>query len=237
MPPLILIPGNMCDARLWAAMGRVLDEARIAWSVAPVLAAPSIAAMAADVLAAMPDRAVPVGFSMGAIVVLEMIRQAPERIAAAAFVALNAGADLPERAAARPRQQANVRAGNLAQVVADELKPVYFAAANRDDPALRALTLDMAMALGVEIFVAQSEALRTRPDLRPVLEGLAVPSLFACGVEDRLCPPEWHRRWAGLAGPGATLHIVEGAGHLLPIEQPQALGAALVDWLVTKEIA
>lgn len=237
MPPLLLLPGNMCDARLWAAVGRHLDSFGIEWRVAPPLVAPTIATMAADVLDVVQGRMIPVGFSMGAIVALEMMRQAPGRMAGAGFIALNAGADLPERAAVRPRQQADIRAGQLARVVGEELKPVYFATANRDDAAMRALTLKMALALGPDVFVAQSEALRTRSDLRAVLGRITVPALFACGEEDRLCPPEWHQDWADQVGPGATLRVIPGAGHLLPIEQPQALARTLRDWLVDKEIA
>ncbi|MGL4314872.1 MAG: alpha/beta fold hydrolase [Sphingomonas sp.] len=229
---LLLLPGNMCDARLWAPVGRRLDAAGLRWTVADLASGQAtIAAMASSALAAAPARITPVGFSMGAIVALEMWRQAPERIEALGLIALNAGADLPDRAAARPRQQADVRDGGLARVVGDELKPNYLAASHRDDQALRAMTMAMAMALGADSFVDQSEALRTRPDLRPVLSTIDVPVLLACGAEDRLCPPDWHHRWASEIGPRATLAVIADAGHLLPLEQPDLLADRLIGWL------
>ena len=95
-------------------------------------------------------------------------------------------ADLPERAPRRPVQQAEVRAGGLERVLVEELKPNYLAAANRANAPLLALLRDMGMALGPNVFVRQSEALRTRADLTPTLAALDVPVLLltrprACG--------------------------------------------------------
>lgn len=231
MPPVLLIPGNMCDARLWQPVAERLAEAGHAVRHAPKLDQPSIAAMAEAVLADHKEPAVAVGFSMGAIVAAEMARRAPEKVAALGLVAFNAWADLPERAAVRPRQQAEVRAGRLAAVVADELKPNYLAEANRRDAELLATVMDMAMALGPDVFVSQSEALRLREDLRPALPDIEVPVLLASGSEDRLCPPAWHRAWAEAIGANAHDYEIPGAGHLVPLEQPDALADALLGWL------
>ena len=191
--------------------------------------------MALQMLAANTGPLIPIGFSMGAIVALEMLRQDPVRVAALALIAFNATADLPERAAVRPRQQADVSAGNLVRVVANELKPHYLSSANTNNDALRTLTMDMAIALGPDTFVRQSEALRTRADLQTVLRTIAVPTLLACGSDDVLCPPDWHVAWASAIGAHATLSILPNAGHLLPIEQPAALADLLIGWLQTRQ--
>ena len=222
----ILLPGNMCDARLWVQAVRdtlpgALDADTARYD--------TIAAMAGRALALTTGPLLPVGFSMGAIVTLEMARQAPERIAGMVLLDANASADLPERAAVRPRQQADVLAGRLEEVVVGELKPNYLARAKRRDRALLALLRTMALDLGADVFVAQSEALRTRADLRDVLPTLNVPVLIACGAEDALCPPAWHEAMAAGAR-HATLHVIADAGHMLPLEQPQRLAEIIADW-------
>jgi pimeloyl-ACP methyl ester carboxylesterase len=222
----VLLAGNMCDARLWTRDVRAVLPGAVD---ADLTRDDTIAAMAERALAARAGTLLPVGFSMGGIVALAMAERAPERIAGLVLLDTNASADLPERAAARPRQQADVRAGALERVVVEELKPNYLAAANRGDAALLALLRDMALALGPEVFVRQSEALRTRPDLRHVLPALDAPVLLMCGAEDRLCPPEGHRALAADAR-AATLYVVPDAGHMLPLEQPAALAAALSSW-------
>lgn len=226
-PTILLLTGNMCDERMWAATRAALRGRELAVRVP---AESSIEAMAEACLGAHPGTLVPIGFSMGAIVALAMADVAPDRIAALGLIDANPGSDRPERAAVRRRQQRDVLDGNLERVVSEELKPAYLAEANRPDEALLALILDMALGLGPDVFVAQSEALRTRGDYRHVLGSLDVPLFLACGEEDELCPPELHREMAQSAA-HAELHVVEGAGHMLPLEQPDALNAELSAWL------
>ena len=229
----------MCDKRLWRAGDGAIYEALDVG--APVKDADlsqddTIAAMAARTLAATPGEIVALGFSMGAIVAVEMWVQAPERIAGLALLGYNASADLPERAAQRPRQQEEARSGGLERLLVDELKPNYLAQANRGDPALLTLLLAMGMHLGPDVFVHQSEALRTRQDRCSALPDIDVPVLFGSGTEDRLCPAEWHANWASLV-PDASLFAIPDAGHMLPLEAPHALARHLGAWLTAKDLA
>ncbi|MDZ7589037.1 MAG: alpha/beta hydrolase [Parasphingorhabdus sp.] len=226
-PTMVLLPGNMCDARLWSGFSGMSDVPAVH---ADLTRDGSITGMAARTLAANRGDMVLAGFSMGGIVALEMARQAPERIRGLILADTNAGADLPERAAARPAQQERVRNGELATIIADELKPVYLAAQNRNNHAMKELLFDMAMGLGDEVFIRQSEALRTRADLGPVLNSFAGPVLLLCGGEDALCPPAWHQAMAARCKDG-EVHVVAGAGHLLPLEQPQQFRTIVSDWL------
>ena len=224
---LLMLPGNMCDARLWHGLGdRGAAHADLSHD-------DSIANMAARALADHQGPLILIGFSMGGIVALEMARRAPQRIKGLVLADTNAGADLPARAAARPIQQARARSGELAIIVADELKPAYLATQNRDNGPLKTLLFDMAMALGEDVFVRQSEALRTRADLGQVLNAFDGPVLFLCGAEDALCPPAWHQEMAARCR-DAELHVIEGAGHLLPLEQPTKFRAAIDGWLSRK---
>ena len=233
-PLPLLIPGNMCDARLWDAVVR--EALAAATGRAPVdvdtFQDNTIAAMAARALAMTEGPLLPVGFSMGAIVATEMAVIAPERIEGLVLVGYNATADLPERAAHRPAQQAEVSTGGLERVLVEELKPNYLAAANRHDPALLALLRDMGLTLGPEVFIRQSEALRLREDRVAALPDLACPVLLMVGEEDALCPPAWHRCWQALI-PDAQLHI-EQAGHMLPLEAPHVLADRLAMWLARR---
>jgi pimeloyl-ACP methyl ester carboxylesterase len=232
-PTVLLLPGNMCDGRLWQGGGGVLLDriASLGWPIrCPALTDATVIGMAQRLARDQAGALIPIGFSLGGIVALALARLVPERIAAIALLDTNAAADLPERSAERPRQQDEVRAGALEQVVIGELKPNYLAADHCGDCDLLDLLRDMALDLGPELFAAQSEALRTRPDLRGVLGRLDVPAFVACGAEDRLCPPEWHRALAAEAA-DAELHVIAGAGHMLPLEQPDALAQRLGGWL------
>ena len=231
----------MCDARLWRGGGGVIVDGLAQAKLAPPVDADlttddSIAGMATRTLAATTGALLPIGFSMGAIVAAEMWVQAPERIAGLVLLGYNATADLPERAAHRPIQQAEVRSGGLERVLVEELKPNYLAARNRDDLPLLALLRDMGLNLGPDVFVRQSEALRRRADRVDALATITVPTFLGCGTDDQLCPPAWHRRWADAIA-DADYVSTPGAGHMLPLEAPAALSEQLATWFTTKEFS
>ena len=230
----ILLPGNMCDARLWrggdGAITRMLvDQPFGAVFDADLTRDDSIGAVAERTLAATTGRVLPIGFSMGAIIAVEMAVQAPERITGLVLAGYNATADLPERAAHRPVQQAEVRAGGLERVLVEELKPNYLAVQNRGNAALLDLLREMGIVLGDGVFVRQSEALRLRDDRCDAIAAFTVPVLYMCGSEDTLCPPEWHKQWAQMT-PDAQFTEITGSGHMLPLEAPDHFAQTLKTW-------
>lgn len=238
MTPLLL-PGNMCDARLWHGGARCLDHALVSAGMGRAVDADltlddTIEAMARRALLDTAGKLLPIGFSLGAIVAVEMWCLAPERIAGLVLLGYNATADLPARARLRPAQQDDVRAGNLERVLVEELKPNYLGTLGRGDPVLLSLLRDMGLQIGAEAFVRQSEALRTRLDRRDRLSSIHVPVLLGCGGDDILCPPLWHRQWAATID-DSTLFTVAGAGHMLPLEAPTTLSRTLATWFSTKE--
>jgi len=79
-------------------------------------------------------------------------------------------------------------------------------------------------------FAAQIHALLTRPDATPILAGLRIPALLLSATGDTWSPPAQHEAMRELC-PRAELIIVPEAGHMLPIEQPAAVAAALDSWL------
>jgi pimeloyl-ACP methyl ester carboxylesterase len=228
------MPGNMCDGRLWEGANHAIINAIEACGLSVSLIDfeddASIEAMAKRALSANNGPLIPIGFSMGGIVAFEMYRQAPQRIAALGLIDTTAAADT--RGPERLRQQGDIRAGHLERVVLEELKPNYLASCHAKDADLLDLLRDMAMTLGPDVFLAQSEALRTRADLTPVLSQISVPVLLASGQEDSLCPPDLHKLLAAKI-PNANVSIVEDAGHILPLEQPAILAGLISQFLTS----
>lgn len=226
---LILLPGMMCDARLFTPQVEAFGTAYHV--VVPGLDQTSIDGMAEAVLAQAPSGPLNVaGLSMGGIVAMAMVDLAPDRIARLALLDSNHHADAPERFDIRNRQIEDVKAGKLRDVIIDEMKPVYLAPENRSDQDLLDLLVDMAMDVGADAFIAQSVALRDRPERSSALRSFARPALVLCGAEDRLCPPERHHEMADLL-PDAGLVLVPGAGHISTLENPAAVNAAFRNWL------
>ena len=185
--------------------------------------------MAQSVLQSAPPQFALAGLSMGGIAAMEIMRCAPERVTHLALIATNPKAEDPAVSANRERHKAQVRQGHLRAVLRDEMKPNYLAdSAHKAD--ILDLCMTMAMQLGPETFLSQSEALASRPDQQDNLKLVTVPSLILCGKEDRLCPLDRHVLLAQLIC-GARLEIIDGAGHLPTLEQPEATNTALRIWL------
>ena len=110
------------------------------------------------------------------------------------------------------------------------LLPKLISAGRRDDADLRRLVVGMAEAVGAEVFIRQQTAIVGRPDGRDDLSRVAVPTAVICGDADELTPPDRHQEIAA-AIPGAKLTVIPGSGHLSTLEAPEAVSAALRDWL------
>jgi len=224
--PLVLLPGMMCDAWMWGGIDRALDV--------PVIhhlptGAATMAALAAGFLADAPPRFALAGLSMGGILAMEILRQAPDRVARLALLDTNPRAETAEVQARRAPQIDRALAGDLEGVMRDDMKPNYLAPGPRKAEILD-LCMDMALALGPQVFAQQSHALRDRPDQQATLAAFTGPALVLMGADDRLCPLDRHQLMHRLM-PQSQLQIIPGAAHLPPLEQPDATLRALRGWL------
>ncbi|NRB36467.1 MAG: alpha/beta fold hydrolase [Rhodobacteraceae bacterium] len=226
--PLVLIPGMMCDARLFAPQIAALSQTRRVITLLPT-DHDSMADLARDLLAKAPSRFALCGLSMGGIVAMEMLRQAPNRVARLALLDTNSRAEMPATQDKRAPQMAAVRQGHLARIMREEMIPNY-AHPDHPTPELDALALDMARDLGSEVFLRQSRALRDRPDQTETLERFTGPALILMGQGDRLCPQDRHAQMAR-AIPHARYVILPDTGHLSTLQAPQQVTSALKIWL------
>lgn len=230
MTPLVLLPGMMCDARLFGPQIDVLSG-RMPLHLAPITAHNTIAALAQAVLETAPPRFTLAGLSMGGIVAMQVMAQAPERVTQLALLDTNPLAEAPEVQLWRGPQITAVQAGQLETVMRYEMKPHYLADGPERGQILD-LCMDMASRLGPKVFVHQSQALRDRPDQRDNLRRVTVPTLILCGAQDRLCPVARHEVMHQLI-PHATFTVIPEAGHMPTLEQPRATTAALLAWMAT----
>lgn len=220
---LLLLPGMMCDARLWEPQVQALD---IPTFIGDLTTSDNLEEIGASVLENAPSSFAVAGLSMGGIVALELWRQAPERITHLALLDTNAKADTPDRRSTRLDQVQQVLAGQLRSLAMETLKPAYLAKANRDNKELLDVILAMAVDAGEATFERQSLALKDRPDSVAMLKTIDCPTLVMCGAEDRICPVSLHELMASRI-PGARLVIIDDCGHLASLERPDIVNQEL----------
>lgn len=226
--PLVFLPGMMCDARLFGPQIAALSP-EYSIMVSPVTRGERIEEIASGLLDELPARFALAGLSMGGIVAMEVLRRAPDRVTRLALMDTNPLPETPQVAAAREPQIVKARAGRLQDVMRDEMKPHYLAPGPYRNEVL-SLVMDMADALGPDVFVRQSRALQRRRDQQSTLRKCKVPALVLCGAHDARCPVKRHTFMAELIH-GAELHVLDHAGHLPTLEAPDETTAALRAWM------
>ncbi|MCJ2122728.1 alpha/beta fold hydrolase [Methylobacterium sp. J-077] len=223
---LVLLPGFMTDPDLWADIGPLLAP------LGPILHGDlsrdtAIDAMAGRVAAEAPDRFALVGFSMGGYVAREIARLAPDRVQALVLIATSARADTPAQARRKAAAVENVRrqgfSGLSRAAILGSIHPD-----RAGDAALIARIRQMGDRLGGEVFLRQAG--QARASDRDRLGSIACPTLVVAAAQDGLRSLDEARELqAGI--PGAVLTVIDGSGHMLPMEAPDALAEAIVPWL------
>jgi pimeloyl-ACP methyl ester carboxylesterase len=228
--PLVLVPGLLCSARLFAPQVAAL------WPLGPVMIADhrrdsDMAAIAKRILDEAPPRFALAGLSMGGYIAFAMMRLAPERIVKLALLDTSARPDSPDQKAGREKFIAMAEAGKLMDVV-DTLTPKFLHRDRAQDETLKGIVRTMARETGTEAFVRQQKAIMSRADSRLLLTSIRCPTLVLVGEGDELTPPELSKEIA--AGiEGAMLTVVPDCGHLSTLEKPEAVNATLSAWLGT----
>jgi pimeloyl-ACP methyl ester carboxylesterase len=222
---LVLLPGLICDARLWRDVIAGLD-ARC--SVADLTQDDSIADMAARTLAAAPARFALAGLSMGGYVALEIMRQAPERVTHLALLDTSARADDEARKQTRRKGIEMVGQGKFIGVSRGLLASLI-APQHMGMPVARDVQA-MSERVGQAAYLRQQVAIMNRVDSRAGLGDIKVPTLVGVGEADKLTPPELAEEMAaGIAG--AELVRFPDSAHLPTMENPGAVVDAMERWL------
>jgi pimeloyl-ACP methyl ester carboxylesterase len=197
---------------------------------APVL---TMTQLASDVLALLNHlnvaAALFAGCSIGGYVLLEIWRQAPERVRGLAFVCSKPQPDASANLARRSATIAQTRAGGSGALFDGMVQTLIGATARERHPEIVA-QLRARMTLTPEALVAVQAGLATRPDSVPTVASIGVPVLAIAGGEDPAIAPAEMEAFHAAPG-GCEFHLLPDAGHFAAYEQPQEVAALLARWL------
>ncbi len=229
MTQLVFIPGLAADAIIWqhqmAAMPAQLQPAVTDVHMRHV----TLPEMAATLLQEHSGELILCGASMGGMLAMEVVHQAPQRTIGLALLGTTAR---PETDAMRALREAAIilfEQGRVKELLEANLA-MAFHPGRADDSELRQIYLDFVLAAGAAQLIRQNRALMARPDARLHLGLVSCPTLVLCGDSDQLTPPECSREIVQLIK-GSELKLVPKCGHMLTMERPAEVNAALLAWL------
>lgn len=243
-PPLVLLHAFPLSGAMFGQLaGRLAATQRVITpdlrgfgdSPDPGADEPSLELMADDVVALLDrldiDRAMVAGVSMGGYVAMAMLRRVPERVAAVALIDTKASADADEARANRERV-AQAVLNNGPRALRPMLDTLLGDTTRKERPEIVAQVtgwLDAARPKGV---AWAQRAMAARPSSFDVLASAKAPVTVIVGAEDTLTPREDAVAIAEARVPPAPLRVLAGAGHLSPVEDPDAVAGALRDVLL-----
>jgi pimeloyl-ACP methyl ester carboxylesterase len=242
--PLVLLHGFPLSSEIWRAQRAGLaDRYRV---ITPDLRghgkspAPEgvygMETMARNVLALLDaleiPKAVIMGHSMGGYVALAAAKIAPERLLGLGLIASQAAADTEEARQGRFKMAEKVAAEGSAPVAA-AMVPRLFAPGGGAAASVVEEVRQMILKTPRAGIIGTLQAMAARENTETLLAKMKVPVLILAGEHDQIIPSAKSRALAS-AVPGATLAIIEKAGHMPMLENPAGTTAAIAAFLDEK---
>ncbi|HJV04988.1 MAG TPA: alpha/beta fold hydrolase [Actinomycetota bacterium] len=172
------------------------------------------------------DRAVVCGLSMGGYAAFSMWRRHPERIEG--LLLANTRAE-PDDDAGRERRRAVAEKARTEGSEAIAAEPPPLLAADADESMWERIRAVIRRQSG-EAIAAASLGMAERPDSRPILPQIDVPTTVLTSEGDQLIPADVTAAMAEVI-PAAELVRLEGAGHLSNLEHVEGFNRAVRDLL------
>jgi pimeloyl-ACP methyl ester carboxylesterase len=243
-PPLVLLHAFPFDRVVWATQRALADRFTLllpdlpGFGHSPAPADGWTVDSAADLLADWLTGVGVIGpvalggLSMGGYVALAFARRHPDRLRALILADTRAEPDSPQARAGRDKTAERARTAGVAAVV-DDMMPKLLGRHTREHrPEIEAEVRRIGAMQSVAGVVGGLAALRDRPDARPGLATVRVPTLVLVGADDAVTPPDAARVLADRI-PGARLEVLADAGHLANLEAPEPFTAAVRGFLCT----
>jgi pimeloyl-ACP methyl ester carboxylesterase len=215
---LVLVSGLLSNGALWKHQTAHLGGEISIQVISPSGKTPK--EMVEAILDCAPPQFSLAGHSMGGWLCLEVMRVAPERVSSLCLLNTTARSDSEEKKSRRLKMVQRVEKGEWREVVRELVEHLVF------NPVAKKEVEKMFLEVGPKAFIRQEKAMLARGESLSVLPMIKCPTLVMHAAQDRNFSLEEHRELAeGIQN--SRLSVVEGSGHMSPIEAPEAITSLL----------
>ncbi len=226
---VILLSGTLCDESMWQEVIDVLDPIAEV-HIADMTKHNTIKQLAESIIQNISGKLTLIGFSLGGIVALEIMKLAPERIEKLVLISTNPHTPTEIQKKSWDETIERVKQGDFLEVVKSNLLPVLISEGNRSE-TIEAKIIDMARKIGSSAYINQLEAVYTREDLNKVLDVIQAKTLLIVGKEDVVCPPEFSE-YMNDKILDSKLKIISKAGHMITLEKGIEVAEEIKTWVL-----
>lgn len=225
---LVLLPGFLCDERLWNPLIPVFSEYYGVQTV-DLKHATNLEAMINEIVKIPAATFHLVGFSMGGYIAEVFCSQFPERVQSLSLIAANVGALSEKSRAARLKMVGLLKHGKYRGISEKEIDR-YIHPDFLKDPQVVNPILEMSAGFSSEQYINQTLATIDRVDLGDSLNQQSFPVQIVAAANDRVVSLESlqnrHREISR-----SEFHVIDHCGHYVPLEQPAQLGQLVLDFV------
>ena len=224
--PVVFFPGTLCDERVFMPCWKELNLAERAFS--PLQWADSLEQMLAlslDRLAYYEQAVHLVGFSMGGYIAALTALEQPEKVASLTLIGYSSGGLSGEELQQREQILLSIKKGSY-QGMSKRRIEYFLHSANVGNQLVIETIKQMEDDLGGSVLAAQINATANRQNLSAKLAGCKFPIRMVTGEQDSIATVQKLQRMQQQI-PGSELSLIENAGHMLPLEQPNLLSQYL----------
>lgn len=237
--PVIFLPGNLCDERVWLPCWRQLTITDRRY--VPLQWANSFDEMlmlVADRTQSFNSKGKEVnqpchliGFSMGGYIASQYAIRHPAKVASLTLIGTSASGLTPQEIQQRKQILAAINKRTYRGMTDTRLQQFVHSA--NLTPGLSEFIQEMNNDLGAGVLKAHIESTTPRPPFYNELATLPCPVHFIAAEHDQIAPlsslQDNHE-----AIPGSQLHVVKEAGHMMLLERPQAVAAVIQEIISAK---
>ena len=232
MANIIFLPGMMCDERIFDHQVTCLKKANHQIEIADMSAFDTMQGLAENIIKRTAfQEFVLCGLSMGGILAMHIAMIAAKHTQGLILLDTNFLAEAQERQEKRDIDIKRAKMQGFEQILKDEMKPLYLEDMESDTAKTYLdLFYDMGVKLGLDCFINQNLALKTRPSYEQTLSDFKKPALVICGREDKLCPLSRHVQMHELLE-YSSLHVLGKTGHIASLEQANTVSFLIKEFL------
>ena len=231
--PLLLIPGLVSTRLMWEAQIQGLADIADCW-VTPLPAYDDLEKMAREILANAPEKFAVAGHSLGGYLCFELFRLAPDRILQMGLFSTTCDPETAQVSQRRAVMNEDAeKQGFLAMIRASTPR---FVVKNERGQEVEKLMEKQAFEVGQTAFFQHQKAATNRSNYRNLLPNITCPTLVLAGKQDIVTRPSVQRCMAKSI-PQGIFHAIDGAAHMMTMEQADQTIDLMRNWLAAEPLA
>jgi 3-oxoadipate enol-lactonase len=170
------------------------------------------------------------GLSMGGFIALNAYGRFPDRFEALILCDTQCIADTPEVRRKRYQVMEEIAVDGVKNFNEGFIKSVFHEDSLADKVDLVEKLRSVVFSNSQHIIIMGLTALAERSETCSILSEIVIPTLIICGREDEVTPLS-QSQFMNANIEGSVLHVIDNAGHVSNLEQPDAFNSILLDFL------